>query len=104
MAPPTLRDLPTELVERWDVRSRLSRQHLHDEASAALIDLMGGELRSVMEAAEGRWLNVEQAASRAGRCPSTIRKHLSAGRLKNAGRRYAPRIRLSDLRALYPEV
>jgi hypothetical protein len=92
------------LIEHWSVRSRLTRQRLGDAESATLIDRLAAELLATVDHDDHRWLSVQEAACRAGRRTSTIRRYITSGRLPNVGRRYAPRVRLSDLRQLYPEI
>jgi excisionase family DNA binding protein len=67
-------------------------------ASAALLRRVAGEI----EAAERAWttepLTLQQAAEELGVSYSTMHRWVRAGRIPNAGRKGAPRVRRCDLR------
>jgi hypothetical protein len=82
----------------------MTRDRLRDLTSAELIDRLVADVTQLLNDDANRDLTVEEAATRANRCKSSIRKYIASGRLPNVGRPYAPRIRLGDLRTLYPDV
>lgn len=90
------------LHERWQVRARVIRERSGEPAQAVHVERVIEELQGLLRRERGRLLTVTEAAALARRCPSSIRKYLASGRLPNCGRPYVPRIRLEDLRALFP--
>jgi hypothetical protein len=100
----TLRIQLREMADRWTVRSRMVRERLRDLTSAETIDRLVTEANELLSDDSNHHLTVEEAAKRANRCASSIRKYIASGRLPNVGRPYAPRVRLGDLRTIYPDV
>jgi hypothetical protein len=92
------------MADRWTIMARMVRERLRDLTSAEIIDRLVAEARELLRDDSNIHLTVEAAARRANRCASSIRKYIATGRLPNVGRPYAPRVRLGDLRTIYPDV
>lgn len=84
------------LHTRWRKKAELFRQHGH-EATARAYELCSSELEAALGAKEGELLDLQEAAKASGYSPDHLGRLLREGKIPNAGRRHAPRIRRGDL-------
>lgn len=89
--------LPTELPAQWrELKEQLaSIGALVDPAK--LLELCAQQLETGLRAAENDVLTLQDAARESGMHADTLRHLISKGKLPNAGRKGAPRIRRGDL-------
>lgn len=81
---------------RWRQKAELFRQHGH-EATARAYELCSTELEEALCAGEDELLDLQEAAKASGYSADHLGRLLREGRIPNAGRRHAPRIRRGDL-------
>jgi len=84
------------LHTRWRQKAELFRQHGH-EATARAYELCSSELEAALDAREDELLDLQEAAKASGYSPDRLGRLLREGKIPNAGRRHAPRIRRGDL-------
>lgn len=84
------------LYGRWRQKAELFRQHGH-EATARAYELCSTELEEALTAGENELLDLQEAARESGYSADYLGRLVRAGRIRNAGRRNAPRIRRGDL-------
>jgi hypothetical protein len=85
-----------ELADRWIQEAatlrRRGAQHLADCLTTCIADL-----DEALQRCELELLSLEAAATESGYTYSALEKMIRSGRLRNAGRKGAPRVRRSDL-------
>jgi hypothetical protein len=82
---------------RWIARRDALRQ-LHALVDGAeLCDALLGELDTLLAASAGELLSLRQAAAESGYSPDHLGRLIREGKLPNAGRLHAPRIRRGHL-------
>jgi hypothetical protein len=81
---------------RWRQQAALFRQHGH-EATARAYELCSGELEAALQAAQNQLLDLQEAAVESGYSSDHLGRLVREGRIPNAGRRNAPKIRRADL-------
>ncbi len=86
----------TELAARWDADAETLERH-EDARGATLCRRFAAELREAVRADQDRPLTVAEAALESGFSEDHLRREVASGRIPNAGRKGAPRIRRADL-------
>lgn len=84
------------LHTRWRQKARLFREHGH-EATARAYEACSKELETALQDNEDDLLNLQEAARESGYSADHLGRLIREGKIPNAGRRNAPRIRRSDL-------
>lgn len=84
------------LESRWREEAETFRRY-GDERGAVTCELHADELHAARESLRALALTVAEAAEVSGYSESHLYSLLSEGKLPNAGRPQAPRIRLADL-------
>ena len=87
----------TALAEKWAAEASDLEVRYHDARGAALFRLHASELTEAIRETESRTLTLTEASAASGYSGEHLRHLVSIGRIPNAGRRGAPRIRRSDL-------
>jgi len=85
--------LPVE----WKARAKNLRRWASAEAAATAWERAAAELEEALSRQSDRVLDLTQAAAVSGYSADHLGRLIRQGRIPNAGRRHAPRIRLSDL-------
>jgi|SRR5579862_881933 len=88
--------LRSELVAAWRDRAELLRRHGAIEA-AATTETLADELEVAIPVENDELLTLAQAAETSGYSEDHLGREIREGRLPNAGRSGAPRIRRADL-------
>ena len=85
-------------LDWWgDVFAR-SCESLHSQVdAAALVREVVASIRSIREASLNELLSLTEAAERTGHSPDHIGRLVREGKVPNAGRKNAPRVRVRDL-------
>ncbi len=84
-----------DLAKRW--LARADQLAPYADPAAAAFRAAAAELETELRAAADEILTLEQASRESGFAPDSLRHQVSDGRIPNAGRRGAPRIRRGDL-------
>ena len=84
------------LAEKWRTDAELLRRY-GDERGASVAELHADELEAAVAADRLDTLTLKQASKESGYSYSRLHQLVSEGRIPNAGRRNAPRIRRHDL-------
>lgn len=84
------------LATRWRTRAAELRA-LALESVARAFETCAAELAAAQDAAEAEALTLREAMIESGLSEDHLRKLVAAGRIPNAGRKHAPRIRRADL-------
>lgn len=84
------------LADRWEETAGALRAY-GAAPQAECLARVARELREALEAAAGETLTLAEAAIESGVPAETLRKAVAQGRIPNAGRKGAPRIRRADL-------
>lgn len=87
----------TVLANRWREEAPLIRERYADDSLARLCEVHANELDAAIQAAEERTLTLTQASHLSGYGPDHLGRMVREGRVPNAGRKGAPRIRVRDL-------
>ena len=90
-------DALTALAQKWAAEASDLETRYHDARGASLFRLCAAELLEAIREAEARVLTLTEAAEASGYSSDHLRRLIADGRITNAGRRGAPRIRLADL-------
>lgn len=85
-----------ELVVSWRDRAAEFRRY-GPEAQAVTLERAAQELEGANSALSDQLLTLSEAAARCGRTPDHLGRLIRQGRIPNAGRAHAPRIRAGDL-------
>lgn len=85
-----------ELADRWRADAVVLRRY-GCEAEAQLLESRADELGEAERAAGDEQLSLQEAAAESGYSKRRIRELVSEGKVPNAGRKGAPRVRRSDL-------
>lgn len=96
--------LPENLLHIWRQRAVDMRDWGGNEDVARLWERAATELEQALHAAGGETLTLTEAAHHSGLTAAYLGDLVRAGKLPNAGRKHAPRIRLADLPAVRPDV
>jgi len=91
--PPTLR----ELIPAWRARAAELRAWAAAEGAAVALEHAADELAGALRAEADAPLTLGEASRESGYAVETLAKLLREGRIPNAGRKHAPRIRRGDL-------
>ena len=84
------------LADRWRNRAMEFRAHACEPAACAY-ERAADELQVELRAAQAEVLTLSEAAAESGYSERRLREMVSTGRVTNAGRKGAPRIRRADL-------
>ena len=84
------------LNQRWRAKAELFRAHGH-EATARTYEVCSEELEAALRQGEEELLDLQEAARESGYTSDHLGRLVRAGRIPNAGRRNAPKIRRGDL-------
>ena len=84
------------LHQRWRTKAELFRVHGH-EATARTYEVCSEELEAALRRSEEELLDLQAAAKESGYSPDHLGRLVRAGKVPNAGRRNAPKIRRCDL-------
>jgi hypothetical protein len=85
------------LVAKWTDRARRLREWAAAEEAARAWEAAARELQLALEGESEKLLNLQQASVASGYSPEHLGRLVRQGRIPNAGRLNAPRIRLGDL-------
>lgn len=86
-----------ELVNDWKARARKLREWAAAEEAAKAWEAAAAELEAALVGQAERRLNLQEAAAASGYSPDHLGRLLREGRVPNAGRTHAPRVRVGDL-------
>lgn len=84
------------LAERWTKEAAILRAYGKEDAAQAA-ELHAEQLRSAVRRAEDEALTLAEAAKESGYSRRRLRELVAEGKMPNAGRKNAPRIRRGDL-------
>ncbi len=84
------------LHTRWRQKARLFREHGH-EATARAYEACSSELETALHTDADDLLNLQEAARESGYSADHLGRLIREGKIPNAGRRNAPRVRRRDL-------
>jgi hypothetical protein len=87
---------PSDLPAAWRERAELFRCH-GATGQAAALEAVAGELEGALRAAAAEELTLAEASRESGYSERRLRELITEGRIPQAGRRGAPRIRRADL-------
>jgi hypothetical protein len=87
---------PDALAAEWRSRAAELRRY-GAEPQAVTLEAAAAELDAAMRDAADTPLTLSEAAEESGYAPRTLRQMVAEGKLPNAGRRNAPRVRRADL-------
>lgn len=85
------------MVEDWKARARKLREWAAAEEAAKAWEAAAAELEAALASAGQRRLNLQEAAAASGYSADHLGRLLREGRVPNAGRTHAPRVRVADL-------
>jgi hypothetical protein len=85
------------LVSKWTDRARRLREWAAAEEAARAWESAARELQLALEDESDELLNLQQASAASGYSPEHLGRLVRQGRIPNAGRMNAPRIRFGDL-------
>lgn len=85
------------LPPAWKARSRTLRQWAAADEAATAWEAAAHELEATLAESSDRLLDLQDAAARSGYSADHLGRLVRQGRIPNAGRLHAPRIRLRDL-------
>ncbi len=85
-----------DLLDAWREKAKLLREHAH-EPSARVYDICARQLEDALQAEEQHLLTLRQAAALSGYTEEHLGRLVRDGKIDNAGRRGAPRVRRSDV-------
>lgn len=88
---------PADLPTAWRERAAELRRWAAAEGAARALEAAAAELETALRAADDEPLTLSEAARESGYSVRRLRELIAEGRLPNAGRRGAPRIRRGDL-------
>jgi len=86
-----------EIVERWTARRDVAKSLGGLVDGARLCDELLRDLEALRRASDGELLSLTDAAERSGYSREHLGRLVRAGRIPNAGRPNAPKIRIVDL-------
>jgi hypothetical protein len=89
--------LPESLPHTWRQRALLLREWAASEESALLWERAATELEQALNTAGSETLTLTEAARLSGLTAGYLGDMIRAGKLPNAGRKHAPRVRRVDL-------
>jgi hypothetical protein len=87
---------PADLPGKWRLVATDLRRW-GGAVPAEAIERCAAELQEAIEAEQSRLLTLDEAAVISGYSRDHLGRQVSTGRIPNAGRRHAPRIRIADL-------
>jgi hypothetical protein len=87
---------PADLAAAWRDRAVELRRY-GAEPQAVTLEAAAAELDAALREAAGEALTLSEAAQESGYATRTLRQMVAEGKLPNAGRKNAPRIRRGDL-------
>jgi len=85
------------LVSKWKEEAVDLRIRFGEGPASKTLESLSEELLGVMDAAQDRLFNLEQAAAAAGYSADHLGRQVRVGKIPNAGRPNAPKIALRDL-------
>lgn len=95
--------LPENLPHAWRERAEQLRDWGGSSESARLWERAATELEQALRTAGSETLTLTEAARVSGLAAGYLGDLVRAGKLPNAGRKHAPRIRRADLPAVKPQ-
>lgn len=87
----------SELPPAWKARARTLRQWAAADEAATAWEAAARELEATLAESGDRLLDLQDAAARSGYSADHLGRLVRQGRIPNAGRLHAPRIRMRDL-------
>lgn len=87
----------SELPRAWRERAEQVRRFAVDDRAAQLWEAAAEELERALQEAAGEVLNLQQAAAESGYTADYLGRLVREGKIPNAGRKHAPKIRRQDL-------
>jgi hypothetical protein len=90
-------DALTALASQWRDRAGQLRAWAGADGAAKAWEAAASELEAAVREAAGETLSLSEAARESGYAARTLRQMVAEGRVPNAGRKNAPRIRRADL-------
>ena len=84
------------LPQQWREKAKLFRQHGH-EATARTYEVCSAELEAAVRGGAQELLDLKEAARESGYSADHLGRLVRDGKIPNAGRRNAPKIRRIDL-------
>jgi acetyl-CoA acetyltransferase len=88
---------PTEIRDRWLVRRDELRRLKASVDGAALCDELLSDLEAIVSGADETPITISKAAALSGFSADHIGRLVRDGKLKNVGRKHAPRVLASEL-------
>lgn len=85
------------LVERWRSDAERLSEHYGQDHLARLLSRMAGDLEVALCKWGDETLNLREAAQESGYSEDHLGRLIMEGKVPNAGRKHAPRIRRADL-------
>lgn len=85
------------LAEEWRARAATVRQWTADEGSARAFETAAEELEDAVRDAQDQELTLSEAARESGYSKRRLRELITSGKVPQAGRKGAPRIKRADL-------
>ncbi|MBM4185150.1 MAG: hypothetical protein FJ207_13190 [Gemmatimonadetes bacterium] len=84
------------LYQGWREKAELFRRHGH-EATARTYEACSAELEAALRDGDEQLLDLQEAARESGYSSDHLGRLVRDGKIPNAGRRHAPKIRRGDL-------
>src|SRR5690348_14137830 len=91
------------LVTHWNSVATQLRYRGAADGVARAYELCAQELEALLGQRDSRLLSISEAAALTGRHRDTIGKAVASGSLTNYGAKHRPRVRYSEVIALFPE-
>jgi hypothetical protein len=85
-----------EVLSQWKARAQ-DAERLADTRGAHLLRLCAEELEGALEESGDAPLSLKEAAQESGYSVDHLRRQIRQGKIQNAGRKNAPKIRRADL-------
>jgi len=86
-----------DLVSQWHTEAETLRNRFRDERGAFLVGRMASELEEALRSDDAEPLTLDQAAKCSGYSSDHLGRLIRNGKLPNAGRPNAPRVRRGDV-------
>lgn len=86
-----------ELATAWKEEAIRLRDRYADERGARILTVAADELTGVLSDIDSQLLNLEQAAAVSGYSADHLGRLIRQGKIPNAGRKNAPKVRRADL-------
>lgn len=88
---------PADLPAAWRERAQLLREYGGDPPASKIWEKAAAELEDALHCLADETLNLTEAAKASGYSPDHLGQLVKRGKIRNLGRKGAPRVRRSDL-------